>query len=143
MTSFARPVPALIAVLTLAAVPQAHAAALWFGVDARSSGLGARVGAALLPVPFLGTLGLEAGAERGWNRGSTVFSTAVTLRDLNLPVTAVDAFASLGAEFSDAARLYAEGGLRGPLLGPAGWRASARARQDGHFSAGLGLEVRF
>jgi len=55
----------------------------------------------------------------------------------------VDAFASVGAEFTDATRLYAEAGLRGPLLGPAGWRAHVRARQDGAFSGGLGVELRF
>ncbi len=55
----------------------------------------------------------------------------------------MDAFASVGAEFSDATRFYAEGGLRGPLFRPAGWRAHIRARQDGVFSGGVGMEIRF
>ncbi|WP_407539004.1 hypothetical protein Q0M94_12600 [Deinococcus radiomollis] len=55
----------------------------------------------------------------------------------------MDAFTTVGAEFQGAARLYAEAGLRGPLLGPAGRRAHVRARQDGAFSGGVGIEFRF
>ena len=123
--------------------PAASAAAIWAGADLRTSGYGVRAGVALLPVPFLGTVGVEAGAERGYNTDTATFSAALTLRDLNLPLTPVDAFASVGAEFSDATRFYAEGGLRGPLFGPAGWRAHVRARQDGVFSSGVGVEIRF
>ena len=123
--------------------PAASAAAIWAGADLRTSGYGVRAGVALLPVPFLGTVGVEAGTERGYNTDTATFSAALTLRDLNLPLTPVDAFASVGAEFSDATRFYAEGGLRGPLFGPAGWRAHVRARQDGVFSGGVGVEIRF
>ena len=60
----------------------------------------------------------------------------------------MDAFGTVGAEFgastqSYATQIYAEAGLRGPLLGPAGWRAHVRARQDGVFSGGVGVELRF
>ena len=85
---------------------------------------------------------MEAGAERAYNTDTTAFTAALTLRDLNLPLTPVDAFATVGAEFQGAARFYAEAGLRGPLLGPAGWRAHVRARQNGAFS-GVGMEFRF
>ncbi len=134
----------LLPLLTLTALtPAASAAGLWAGVDLTTSGYGARVGAALLPVPFIGTLGVEAGLSRAYNVLDGRFSAAVTLRDLNLPFTSVDAFGTVGAEFVDAPRLYAEAGLRGPLLGPAGWRAHVRARQDGVFGGGIGVELRF
>ena len=128
--------------------PGAAAAGVWAGVDLTTAGYGARVGVALLPVPFIGTLGVEAGTTRPYNSDSASFSAALTLRDLNLPFTAVDAFGTVGAEFgastqSYATQIYAEAGLRGPLLGPAGWRAHVRARQDGVFSGGVGVELRF
>lgn len=134
----------LLPLLTLAALsPAAGAAGVWAGVDLSTTGYGARVGAALLPVPFIGTLGIEAGLSRGYTVPDGSYSAALTLRDLNLPLTKVDAFGTVGAEFSDTARLYAEAGLRGPLLGPAGWRVNVRGRQDGVFSGGVGLELRF
>ncbi|MGY2892937.1 hypothetical protein [Deinococcus sp. UYEF24] len=145
-----RPLPLLtLAVLTTAASSTtASAAAVWAGADLRTSGYGVRAGVALLPIPFVGSFGVEAGAERPYtintaNTDATAFTAAVTLRDLNLPLTPVDAFASVGAEFTDATRFYAEAGLRGPLFGPAGWRAHVRARQDGAFSGGVGIEFRF
>ena len=136
-----------LAALIPAVSPSASAAAIWAGADLRTTGYGVRAGVALLPVP-IGTFGVEAGAERPYQSGTgntdaATFSAALTLRDLNLPLTAVDAFASAGAEFGDATRFYAEGGLRGPLFGPAGWRAHVRARQDGVFSGGVGVELRF
>ena len=137
-----------LAALIPAASPSTSAAAVWAGADLRITGYGVRAGVALLPVPFLGTFGVEAGAERPYQSGTgntdaATFSAALTLRDLNLPLTPVDAFVSAGAEFGDATRFYAEGGLRGPLFGPAGWRAHVRARQDGVFSGGVGVELRF
>lgn len=39
--------------------------------------------------------------------------------------------------------LYGEAGLRGPVFGPAGWRAFVRGTSAGTFGAGLGLELRF
>ena len=54
----------------------------------------------------------------------------------------VDAFATVGAEYRAGLNLYAEGGLRGPLLGPAGWRAYVRGSSAG-LGAGVGVELRF
>lgn len=134
----------LVPLLALAALtPAAGAAGVWAGVDLTTSGYGARAGVALLPIPFIGTLGVEAGLARAYNVPDGSFSAALTLRDLNLPFTAVDAFGTVGAEFGAATVLYAEAGLRGPLFGPAGWRAHVRARQDGIFSGGIGAELRF
>ncbi|MFC4636849.1 hypothetical protein [Deinococcus hohokamensis] len=137
--------------LLLAASGAAQASLAWAGADATTSGFGVHAGLALLPVPFLGTLGVEASGERGWNDQSpSRLAAGLTLRDLNLPLTRVDAFATLGGEYrtttaAQSSQLlgYAEAGLRGPLLGPAGWRAFARANTAGHFGAGLGLELRF
>jgi hypothetical protein len=137
------PLLALAALTAAAGTTTADASAVWAGADLRTTGYGVRAGVALLPVPFIGTFGVEAGAERGSTTDATVFTAAVTLRDLNLPLTAIDAFATAGAEFSDATRFYAEAGLRGPLFGPAGWRAHVRARQDGTLSGGVGIEFRF
>ncbi|WP_424949635.1 hypothetical protein [Deinococcus sp.] len=134
----------LVPMLALTAfTPATNAAAVWAGADLKTSGYGVRAGVALLPVPFVGALGVEGGAERAYTTDATSFSAALTLRDLNLPFTPVDAFATVGAEFSDATRFYAEAGLRGPLLGPAGWRLHVRARQDGALSGGVGVELRF
>lgn len=131
------------ALTTAASSATAGASAVWAGADLRTSGYGVRAGVALLPIAFVGSFGVEAGAERGYTTGAAAFTAALTLRDLNLPLTPVDAFAAVGAEFSDATRFYAEAGLRGPLFGPAGWRAHVRARQDGAFSGGVGIEFRF
>ena len=61
--------------LTLATLsPAAAAAGVWAGVDLTTAGDGARVGVALLPVPFIGTLGVEAGTTRPYNSDSASFS---------------------------------------------------------------------
>ena len=57
------PVFALAALIPTSS-PLASAAAIWAGADLRTSGYGVRAGVALLPVPFLGTFGVEGGAER-------------------------------------------------------------------------------
>ena len=134
----------LVPLLALAALtPAAGAAGIWAGADLNTSGYGVRAGVALLPIPFIGTLGVEGGLARAYNVPDGSFSAALTLRDLNLPFTSVDAFGTVGAEFTDRPRLYGEAGVRGPLFGPAGWRVNVRARQDGLFSGGIGLELRF
>ena len=145
MTLQRRPaVRRLLPLLTLLSLSApASAAALWAGVDASSGGAAFHAGAALLPLPFVGGLGVEGGVERGWNGQATRFSVGVALVGLRVPLTRLDAFAGVGAEFADAARSYAEAGLRGPLLGPAVWRLHLRKRGDGAFSGRLGLEVRF
>lgn len=119
-------------------------ATTWVGADATTSGYGVHLGKSLLRVPLIGALGLEGAAEKSWRSdGANRFAAGVTLRDLNLPLTKVDAFATLGAEYQNGAHLYAEGGLRGPLLGPAGWRAFVRANTASQLGAGIGLELRF
>lgn len=129
----------------------AQAAVAWAGVNATTSGYGVHTGVAVLPVPFVGTLGVEAGAERAWNTaGPSRFTAGLTVRDFNLPLTRVDAFGTLGGEYRTATAsqpaalaAFAEAGLRGRLTGPAGWRAFARATAAGAFGAGVGLELRF
>ena len=89
-------------------------------------------------------MGLEGAAEKGWSStASNRYAVGATLRDLNIPITRVDAFATVGAEYSNSFALYGEGGLRGPLLGPAGWRAFVRGSSAGRFGAGVGIELRF
>ena len=116
-------------------------AVTWAGVDASTSGYGARAGTSLLGVPFIGALGVEGSVERGWSGGTRV-AAGVTLRDLNVPLTRTDAFVTVGAAYQRGLNLYAEGGLRGPLLGPAGWRGYVRGGTAG-LGAGVGLELRF
>ncbi len=118
-------------------------ATAWVGGSATTTGFGFHLGQSVLSVPFIGAVGLEAAAEGGWNGNANRYAAGVTLRDLNLPLTRVDAFATAGLEYRNAAYLYAEGGLRGPLLGPAGWRAFVRANSAAQFGAGVGLELRF
>ncbi|WP_339095693.1 hypothetical protein ACINK0_14160 [Deinococcus sp. VB343] len=122
-------------------------ATTWVGADASTAGYGVRAGSSLLAVPRIGALGVEGSAEKGW-QGQNRYAAALTLRDLNLPLTKVDAFASAGAEYRSGLNLaglnlYGEAGLRGPVLGPVGWRAYARSTLTRQFGAGVGLEVRF
>ncbi len=141
----------LLAALTLTA--PASAAVAWAGADATTSGFGVHAGAALLPIPFVGTVGLEGSAERPWRVTDTSanrVALGLTLRDLNIPLSKVDAFATLGGQAllpsnggGNVYALYGEAGLRGPVFGPAGWRAFVRGTSAGTFGAGLGLELRF
>lgn len=137
--------------LTAALTAPASAAAVWAGVDATTSGYGVHAGSALLPIPFIGTVGVEGSAERPWQTTDTTYNryaAGVTLRDLNLPLTKVDAFATVGGQLTAGSNenrfaLYGETGLRGPVFGPAGWRAFVRASTAGQIGAGVGLELRF
>ncbi|MBZ9749443.1 hypothetical protein K7W42_01065 [Deinococcus sp. HMF7604] len=145
----------VVAALTLGS--SASAAAVWAGVNATTAGYGVHAGTALLPVPFVGTLGLEGSAELPWSANASTssrYAAGVTLRDLNLPLSRVDAFASVGGQLTvptatpggstqNQFALYGEAGLRGPVLGPAGWRAFVRASSAGQLGAGVGLELRF
>lgn len=143
---------ALVAALTcgVASLAPAHAAVLWAGADLRTNGLDAHLGSALLPVPFIGTVGVEAGAATSSAAGGlSEVRLGGTLRDLNLPFTATDAFLSGGLAYHPSSSptpgvgVYLEGGVRGPLAGPLGWRASLKSDTKSGFSAGAGLEVRF
>lgn len=141
---------AFLSLLTLTALSApSNAATLWAGANANTAGYGVHAGVSVLRVPFIGTLGVEGSAEQGWNSGLRRYAAGVTLRDLNLPFTGVDAFGTVGAELlnrpeqDDLTAGYAEAGLRGPLLGPAGWRAFVRGNTGGQIGAGVGLEIRF
>ncbi|MFD1730484.1 hypothetical protein ACFSC4_04335 [Deinococcus malanensis] len=104
-----------------------------------------------MPIPLVGTVGIEGSAERAWNSGAPGrFAAGLTLRDPNLPLTRVDALGTLGAEYRAATAAqpgtlaaFAEAGLRGRLIEPAGWRACVRANTAGTVGAGVGLELRF
>lgn len=140
----------LPALLALSLTAHAGAAALWAGATLTPGGFGVHAGSALLPIPFLGTVGLEGSGENGWGAGPNRFAAGLTVRDLNLPLTGIDAFGTLGAEFRTAtatsgmaAGLYGEAGLRGPLSGPAGWRGYLRSGTASGLGGGLGLELRF
>ncbi len=131
--------------LTLLALsPAAGAAAVWVGGDLTTQGFGVHAGVAVLPLPLVGTLGLEGGLTRPYRGGTAVTSLGATLRDLNLPLTNTDAFVGAGFRFTSRADLYGEAGIRTPLIGPAGLRWSVRAYPGaGEFQAGIGLEARF
>lgn len=139
-------VPALA--LGAASLTPARAAGLWVGADLRTSGLDAHAGRALLPVPFIGTVGIEAGATSSAG-GLSEVRAGGTLRDLNLPFTKTDAFVSGGLAYhptgtkNSGAGVYLEGGARGPLAGPLGWRVSVKTDTKSGISAGAGLEFRF
>lgn len=137
----------LLPLLSLSALSApASAASLWAGADATTTGYGVHAGIALLRVPFIGTLGVEGSAEQQWSSSQSRYAAGLTLRDVNLPLTRVDAFGTVGGELLSTNSTvvgYAEAGLRGPLLGPAGWRAFVRGNTGGQIGAGLGLELRF
>ena len=119
-------------------------AAVWLGADAGVTGFGVHAGTSVLSIPLIGRLGLEGSAEKGWTSAmANRYAAGVTLRDLNIPISRVDAFATVGAEYRNSFALYGEGGLRGPLLGPAGWRAYVRGSTAGTLGAGVGIELRF
>lgn len=136
----------LLALLAGSALPHATAASLWASVNLNTDSAGLNAGLGLLPVPFVGTLGLEGGLERPYHTPNTVGTFGVTLRDINLPATSTDAFVGAGLAFFNApngTQPYLEGGLRTGLLGPVGLKASARAYLPGRVRASLGAELRF
>ncbi|WP_425147050.1 hypothetical protein [Deinococcus sp.] len=149
MKPLKRLLPALTLALGLSALAPAHAAALWLGADARTSGLEAHAGFGLLPIPFIGTLGLEAGVTTPYSvLALGEFRVGGTLQGVVIPLTSLDAFVGAGVAFRPSAEsivtsTYLEGGLRGPVLGPLGWRLSARGDSNSGFSAGVGAEIRF
>ena len=151
MKTLIRTLPVLALSLGTAFAP-AHAAALWAGADLRTNGLDAHAGGALLPVPFIGTVGVEGGVAADYSGSFNEARLGATLRDLNIPFTKTDAFVSGGAAYhntrsgdvnTSGVSLYVEGGLRGPLLGPVGWRAGVKTDTRSGLSAGVGLEFRF
>lgn len=134
----------LLLAAALALPASASAATAWAGVDATTRGYGLHAGGSVFRVPILGTLGIEGAAEKAWkNTNANRYAVGATLRDINLPITRVDAFATAGGEYVNRFGVYAEGGVRGPLLGPAGWRAYVRSGTASGFGAGVGVELRF
>lgn len=125
-----------------AALGLGSAHASWFGATAEPQGFGVYAGSALVGLPLLGTVGLEGAATALNNPAQRRFALGVTWRDLGLPGP-VQGYGTLGLEFRNTAQPYLEAGLHGSVLGPAGWRAYARANAAREFSAGLGLELRF
>lgn len=133
----------LTALAALAIPSAAEGASVWASVNLNTTSLGASAGVGLVPVPFVGTLGVEGGVERLHASPAAPVFAGVTLRDINLPLTDTDAFVGLGLEFSNASRTYLEGGLRTSLIGPFGLKASLRSYLQGGVRAGFGAEVRF
>lgn len=133
-----------IRVLLAAALLSTPASAeVWAGANAATNGFGVHAGFSLLRVPIIGAVGVEGAAEKGWGSVANRYAAGVTVRDLNLPLTRVDAFATVGGEYQGRFGLYGEAGLRGPLVGPAGWRGFVRASTAGRLGAGVGIELRF
>ena len=64
---------ALVVLTTAVSGTTARAAAVWAGADLRTSGYGIRAGVALLPIPFIGSFGVEAGAERAYTTDAAAF----------------------------------------------------------------------
>lgn len=129
----------------LSATPDARAAVAWGSVNLTTTSAGVTGGFSVLPVPFVGTLGLEVGADRPYGGDAVQFSVGATLRDLNLPATGTDAFVGAGLTFlNPGTATYVEGGLRAPLVGPLGLKVGVRVLPaTGAWRAGLGAEIRF
>jgi len=137
--------PSALALSALMALSGAHAATAWGSVNLTTQTAGVSGGFSIVPVPFVGTLGVEVGADRAYGSDAAQFSVGATLRDLNLPATGTDAFVGVGLTFlNPGTSAYVEGGLRAPLVGPLGLKVGVRVLPaSGAWRAGLGAEVRF
>jgi hypothetical protein len=138
----------LIALLcTLPALSSARAAFAWAygGISSMDYNIGA--GVQLLPIPLVGSLGVEAALEKPWNRDINDFSLAAVVRDVQIPLTTVDLFASAGLRVRQTGSdPFLEVGLRTPFTDFAnavGLRVSARGYTTSEARFGVGLEVRF
>lgn len=128
----------------LALTPSASAAFSWGSVNLTTNAATVNAGVALLPVPFIGTLGVEGGLERPNGTNNNVFTIGATLRDIGVPLTDTDLFVGAGLVFSGSPEAYLQGGLRANLIGPLGLTATVRAYPASRtFRAGLGAEIRF
>ncbi|PYE55860.1 hypothetical protein [Deinococcus yavapaiensis] len=128
----------------LAATPSASAAFGWGSVNLTTNAATVNAGVALLPVPFIGTLGVEGGFERPTGTTANVLTVGATLRDVGVPLTDTDLFLGAGIVFSATPEPYLQGGLRANLIGPLGLTATVRAYPASRgFRAGLGAEIRF
>lgn len=128
--------------LTLS-LPGASAASLWGGVEFSSLSSDIYGGVGVLPLPLIGTLGMQGELARPVGTSGTVFSLGATLRDVHVPGTGLDAFVGAGLTFANTAP-YLEGGLRAPLLGPLGVQAKLRTfPRGGGLRVSVGAELRF
>lgn len=135
----------VITALSLGA--SASASSLWAGAEISTTGYGGHAGLALLPIPFVGTIGVEGNYELLRDTNNSRFGVGITARDINIPLSNVDVFASAGLVFNTDTQIYAEAGLRVAIAGPIGWRAYVKANsitsEAKSFGAGIGLEVNF
>ena len=137
----------LTSVAALSSLPTAHAAFAWAGADVTLQNYDIRAGIQLLPIPFLGTFGVEAALERLWNAERTDLSFGVTLRDVPVPLTTLNLFGTAGIRFREAGQdPFLEGGFRTSLTDLAnavGLRVTGRLYTNSEFNVGVGFEVRF
>lgn len=132
--------PLVLATMLCSSAAQA---AVWAGANVANDSFGVHGGVSLLGLPFVGRVGVEGYYGKGWNdEEPDRMAAGVTWRDITVPLTDLNAFGTLGLEHRDQIGMYVEGGLRGKLLGPAGWRAFLRNGTKG-FAAGIGVEARF
>ena len=137
----------MTSVAALSSLPTAQAAFAWAGADVTLQNYDIRAGIQLLPIPFLGTFGVEAALERPWNAERTDLSFGVTLRDVPVPLTTLNLFGTAGIRFREAGQdPFLEGGFRTSLTDLAnavGLRVTGRLYTNSEFNVGVGVEVRF
>jgi hypothetical protein len=137
----------LCMVSILPAFSTAKAAFAWAygGISSADYNIGA--GVQLLPIPLIGSFGVEAALEKSWKREINDFSLAAVVRDVQIPLTTVDLFASAGLRIRQTGSdPFLEVGLRTPFTDFAnavGIRVSARGYLENEARFGIGLEVRF
>ena len=137
----------ITSVVVLSSLPSAQAAFAWAGGDLTLQNYDVRGGVQLLPIPFLGTFGVEVALERPWSTDRTDYSFAATLRDIPVPLTTLNLFGSAGIRFREAGQdPFLEGGFRTSLtdlVNAVGLRVSGRLYGNSEFNVGVGIEVRF
>jgi hypothetical protein len=137
----------ITSVAALSSLNQTHAAFAWAGGDVTLQNYDIRAGIQLLPIPFVGTFGVEAAFERPWNADRTDLSFAATVRDVPVPLTTLNLFGTAGIRFREAGQdPFLEGGFRTSLTDLAnavGLRVSGRLYTNSEFNVGVGVEVRF
>lgn len=131
----------------LAGFGHAQAATAWASVGAHTNtqtwGLDVAAGVAILPIPLVGLLGVEAGADGSYVNNVASVNTpfvGATLRDISIPFTEVSFFAGTGLRFvNSGVSPYINGGMRTPFFGPIGLRVLGQLN-SGNASA---AEIRF
>lgn len=131
----------------LTGLSSAQAATVWAGVGAHTNtqswGLDATAGVAILPIPLVGLLGVEAGADGSYVNNAVSVNTpfvGATLRDISIPFTEVSFFAGTGLRFvNSGVSPYINGGVRTPFFGPVGLRFLGQLNSSNSSAA----EIRF